>query len=592
MFLRRNRKKKKCGDYEYWTLVETVRTARGPRQRIVATIGKLPGLDKEERIGWEEIRRIVQGIHSREVDLFEERNEVMPEWATVNLSRISVENIRQFGDIYLSLLLWRKLKLDAIFEKLQPVGSEKIKWKAMFCLSVLARFCEPSSELAIAENWYEKTVLPDILGIPAEVVNDDRLYRTLDRMLVHKDAVCKHLQDRYTDLFGVGFDFLLYDVTSTYFEGECLVNPQAKRGYSRDKRSDCLQVCIGLVVTQEGLPVGYEVFDGNRRDVTTIDDIVELMEEKYGKANRVWVFDRGVVSEENLEELRERGSQYVVGTPRSMLKDFEVALLEENWQIAEHGVEVKTVKHPEYADETFILCRSHGREEKERAILNRQINRLNQELIKIQTGIRCGRLKNADKIERRIGRWCGRYQKAEPLFDVKILRDDKGKLKDLSIVYREDRTEWAEQVHGKYLLRTNLKETNPKHLWKTYMQLHQAETAFRMSKSDLGLRPIFHHREDRVQAHIFICFLALAMWKTLELWMDAKGLGRSPKKLMQEFREIRLLDIIIPIKDRPSLRLRVISKPDTHVRILLHKMGITLPNRPLLAKNVVETFGG
>lgn len=591
MFLRRNRKNKKNGSYEYWTLVETVRTERGPRQRIVATIGKLPGIDKEERIGWEEIRHIVQGIHSRQSQLFDKENEAVPEWATVNLSRISVENIRQFGDTYLGLLLWRKLELDRLFKELQPAGAEKIEWKAMFCLSVLARLCAPSSELAIAESWYEKTVLPDILGIPVDSVNDDRLYRTLDKILVHKDAVCEHLQSRYKDLFGAQFDFLLYDVTSTYFEGQCKRNPQAKRGYSRDKRPDCLQVCIGLVVTQEGLPVGYEVFDGNRRDVTTLEEIVEMMEDKYGKANRIWAFDRGVVSEENLEELRERGSQYVVGTPSSLLKNFEASLLEENWETVEPGVEVKTVQTPEYADETFILCKSKGREEKERAILKKQRERLERELMKIQKGIRSGRLKNTDKISRRIGRWCGRYEKAEPLFEVTIIRDKKGNLRDLAIAYKEDRTGWAEQIHGKYLLRTNLQETDPKRLWKTYMQLNQAETSFRMSKSDLGLRPIFHHREDRVQAHIFICFLALCMWKTLELWMEAKGLGRSPKKLMQEFREIRSLDIIVPIKDRPFLRLRVVSKPDTHVRILLHKLGIKLPNRPLLNKNVVQTLG-
>ena len=564
MFLRRHSKKKKCGTYEYWTLVETIRTARGPRQRIVATIGKLPGLDKEEKIGWEEIRRIVKGVCPTQKTMFDEENEKVPEWASVNLSKISVENIRQFGNTYMGLLLWQKLGFDKLFEKLQPKGSEKIEWKAMFCLSVLARFCAPSSELAIAESWYEKTVLPDILGIPVVAVNDDRLYRTLDKILPHKDKVCGHLQNRYEDLFGSKFDFLFYDVTSTYFEGECKLNSQAKRGYSRDKRFDCLQVCIGLVVSEEGLPVGYEVFDGNRRDVTTLEEIVEMMEGKYGKANRVWVFDRGIVSEENLEELKDRGTKYVVGTPRSMLKNFEQELSEKDWQEVEVGVEVKTVQDPEYADETFILCKSQGRSKKEQAIFDKQKERLQKELIKVQQGIRSGRLKNRDKIQRRIGRWLGRYAKADPLFDVNLITDENNKLIDLDIIYQKDRNEWAEKIHGKYLLRTNINEKDPKRLWKIYMQLNQAETAFRMSKSDLGLRPIFHQREDRVQAHIFICFLALAMWKTLELWMEAVGLGRSPKKLMQEFAEIRSMDIIVPIKDRPSLRLRIIGKPDEY----------------------------
>ena len=591
MFLRRNKKTKK-ETYEYWTLVESIRTTRGPRQRIVATIGKLPGLKKEERVGWEEIRRIVQGINSRQLNLFEQEEKNIPEWATVNIQNISVGNIRQFGDIYLALLVWEKLGLDKLFEKAQSIGKEEIEWKAMFCLSVLARFCEPCSELAIAESWYEKTMLPEILGIPVDKVNDDRLYRTLDKILPHKDEACKYLQKQYQDLFGIQFDFLLYDVTSTYFEGQCKKNKQAKRGYSRDHRSDCLQVCIGLVVTKEGLPIGYEVFDGNRADVTTMEEIVTMMENKYGKANRVWVFDRGIVSEENIEELQERKAKYVVGTPRSMLKQFESSLTEEAWEHVYEDIEVKRVKNPVYQDELFILCRSVQRKEKEKAILENHKTRLEKELLKIQKAIQKGILTNSEKVSKRIGRWSGKYVRAEKLFDIELIKNNNGKLIDISIEYKKEMTEWAEKTHGKYLLRTNMTEEDPKKLWKMYMQLNQAETAFRMSKSDLELRPIFHQRENRVQAHIFICFLALAMWKTLELWTDSKGLGKSPKKILKEFKEIRSLDVIIPIKDRPSLRLRVIGKPDIHIQILLAKLGIKLPNKPIFMQNVVENFRG
>lgn len=592
MFLRRNRRRKKGETYEYWTLVESIRTARGPRQRVVTTIGKLPGMDREERIGWEELRRIVQGIRSRQKTLFDEEAEKIPEWATVNLRNIKVENLRQFGDGYLGLLLWRKLKFDELFGTLQIPGSEGIEWKTMFCVSVLARFLAPSSELAIAESWYEKTALSDLLGVAVENVNDDRLYRTLDRLLPHKDSVCRHLQERYRDLFGACFDFLIYDVTSTYFEGQSKRNPQAKRGYSRDHRPDCLQVCIGLVVTGEGLPVGYEVFAGNRNDTTTLDEIVDLMEAKYGKAHRVWVFDRGVVSEENLEMLREREAQYVVGTPRSMLKRFEAHLTEEAWEEIEEDIAVKVLRDPQGGEERFILCKSDQRREKERAILARQSGRLEEELLKIRKAIRTGQLTDSEKAAKRIGRWLGRYSRAERLFETRLIKDEKGRLKDLLMEQRKERLEWAEKVHGKYLLRTNLSEEDPKKLWKMYMQLNQAEAAFRMSKTDLGLRPIYHQRQDRVQAHIFICFLALALYKTLELWMDAKGLGRSPRKLIQELREIRMMDIILPIQDRPSIRLRAVGKPDTHVRILLAKMGIRLPNRALFAGNVVENLAG
>jgi transposase len=255
-------------------------------------------LKKEERVGWDEIGRILSGEPAKAMDLFEKEEEV-PEWATVNTRGVQIERLRRFGDVYLGLALWKRLKLDQIFEKLQEQGREEIAWADMFSVLAIARMCQPSSELAIAESWYEKTALEDLLGIGIDKVNESRLYRSLDHILPHKDEICKHLQDRYAEWFGSKFDFLFYDITSTYFEGQAQGNAQAKYGHSRDKRSDCKQVCIGLVVNSEGLPVGYEVFDGNRRDVTTLEEMVELMEDKYGKTRRVWVLDRGFVSEDN-----------------------------------------------------------------------------------------------------------------------------------------------------------------------------------------------------------------------------------------------------------------------------------------------------
>lgn len=589
MFLRRNRRKIRGADYDYWTLVECARTERGPRQRVVATIGKLSGPKDEERIGWEQIGRILSGEPPKEADLFEERPDV-PEWATVNTRGIAIERLRRFGDVYLGLALWKRLKLDEIFEKLQEEGREDIPWARMFCVSTLARFCQPSSELAIAEGWYEKTALEDILGIPVEKIDDNRLYRTLDKLLPHKDEISKHLQDRYSEWFGSDFDFLFYDITSTYFEGQCPNNPQAKRGYSRDKRPDCKQVCIGLVVNRDGLPVGYEVFDGNRRDVTTLEEMVDLMETKYGKAKRTWVLDRGFVSEDNLEFLRERGATYIVGTLRGLLKDFKKEIDKNDWTTIQSGVEVKIARHPEFGAEKFILCRSEGRKQKERAMLERQVKRLKDQLKKIASGIAKGRLKNASQIERRIGRWLGRNPKAEALFDVELVRDTEGSLKDLKIEHRKDRTDWAEKVNGCYILRTNLTKEDPAVLWKTYMHLVQAEKAFRMEKSDLGMRPVFHQKENRVKAHIFVCFLALAMYKCLELWMESCGLGSSPAKLLEEFREICSMDVILPIKDRHPARLRLVAKPDGHIKVLLQKLGLKIPNRPKIMQNVVENL--
>lgn len=566
-----------------------MRTNRGPRQRVVATIGKLPGLNEEERVGWEEIGRILNGEPKPQRDLFKEEKEI-PDWAMVNTRGIQIERLRRFGDVYLGLALWKRLKLGLAFDKLRRFGREDIPWADMFCVLAVARLCQPSSELAIAENWYEKTALDDLLNINADKVNDDRLYRSLDHLLPHKDEICRHLQGRYEELFGSKFDFLFYDITSTYFEGTCLNNDQAKRGYSRDKRPDCKQVCIGLVVNTDGLPVGYEIFDGNRRDVTTVEDMIELMENKYGQARRVWVMDRGMVSEENLDFLSKRGAKYIVGTMRNTLKHFKKELHELNWTEVESGVEVKLARHPDYGEEKFILCRSAGRKEKERAILENQIKQLDEKLQKVKASIIAGRLKDTAQIERRIGRWLGRYPKADRLIDAEVIKD-AGCPVDLKIVRRSELSDWSEKTTGCYLLRTNMSEEDPQALWKIYMQLNQAERAFRLSKSDLGMRPIFHQEEHRVQAHIFVCFLALAMYKSLELWMASKGLGHSPAKLLEEFREIRSMDVIVPVKDRDTVRLRIVAKPDQHVRVLLHRLGLKIPNRPKIIENVVYNLG-
>ena len=591
MYLRRNRRRRGKGKFVYWTLVESIRTQRGPRQRIVATLGKLPGLNKNERVGWEEITRVLNGKPKAEAELFKEEDDI-PQWANVNTRGVKVERLREFGSVYLGLILWKRLKLDDIFEELQKQGREEIYWADMFAVLTIARFCRPSSELAIAESWYEKTALEDLIGIAVDKVNDDRLYRSLDEILPHKDEVCRHLQDRYAEWFGSKFDFLFYDVTSTYFEGECPHNEQAKRGYSRDKRPDCKQVCIGLVVNSDGLPVGYEVFDGNRKDVTTLEEMVELMEKKYGKARRVWVFDRGIVSEENLEYLRQRGAFYVAGALRDELKQFEKELCEKHWDEVECGVKVKIVRHPDQVQEKFVMCRSGGRAEKERAMLKRQMDHLEKELQKIKTGIDKGRLKKKEigEIERRVGRWQGRYTKAAAMIEVKLVKDDSGCLVDIKMERRMEKWDWAEKAHGCYLLRTNLTEEDPKKLWQIYMQLNQAERAFRMEKSDLWMRPVFHQKTDRVQAHIFICFLALAMYKSLELWMASKGLGNSPAKLLEEFKEIRSMHVVLPVKDHSPIRLCVVAKPDEHVQVLLQHLDIKIPNRPKVVSNVVETL--
>ena len=470
-----------------------MRTARGPRQRTVVTVGKLPGLDAEEKIGWEEIGRVLDGKPTPAASLFEQEPDI-PSWATVNIKGIQVERLRHFGDVYLGLALWKRLGLEEFCEKHMPSGREDIPWSVMAAVLSLARFCAPSSELQIADSWYSKTALDDLLGVPSEKINDDRLYRALDALLPHKDNLCKHLQKRYGELFGTKFDFLIYDITSTYFEGTGKGNSQAQRGYSRDSRSDCVQVCIGLVASVEGLPLAFEVFDGNRTDVTTVEEMVELMQNKYGKAERIWVMDRGMVSEENIELLQSCGARYLVGTPKSMLRKFEHELIDKDWQEVQHGVEVKLCQAPDGTEESFVLCRSEGRKDKETAILNRFITRLEAGLDKLKQQAEKGRLRDRQKADRRIGRLLERNSRAASLFDITVEEQGTGIEKRLNVIIKkhEDRYEWLLSTSGSYLLRTNWKEKDPRDMediYSTYPGRRRLQDCQERSGDETDLSP-------------------------------------------------------------------------------------------------------
>lgn len=600
MYLRRHRRTVQATTYEYWTLVESRRTASGPRQHTVATLGKLPGLDGQVYASWEAIDDLLEGRTAGEqLELGKEAQAAPPLWREVDVRGVRVERVREFGEVYLALALWRRLGLHRLLDQLMTSGREAVPWERIACLLTIARFCAQKSELGVAERWYGRTALEDLLGVSWEQINEDRLYRGLDELHAHKEQLTQHLLQCYESWFGVGFEFLIYDVTSTFFEGQALGNAKAMRGYSRDHRPDCKQVCIGLVVSPEGLPLAYEVFAGNRNDVTTVEEIITVMEEKYGQAKRIWVLDRGMVSEENIEFLRARQAQYLVGTPKAQLRQFEAALLaDQDWQPVRPDVEVKLLPHPDgKGQEQFVLCRSQARREKEKAMLARQEQRLWQKLLGIHR-----RLQNkpapAEEIERRVGRWLGRYPAADKLFEVEVRLDEQRQACGLSVACVVDRKQWAAQAQGAYLLRTNCTESDPAKVWEWYLHLQQAEAAFRCAKSDLCLRPIFHRKTQRVEAHILVCFLSLALWRVLEQWMKGKGLGTCARQLVGEIATIKSLDVILPIKTADGvkdLRLRTVARPDRMVAELLQRLALTLPQQSQIIEdavgNVVQKSG-
>lgn len=498
-----------------------------------------------------------------------------PQWVEVDASRVRIENCRQFGGPWLALEMVRQLKLDEFLQQVIPSGRESVPWWRSVLILIVARLCEPSSELYIAEQWYPKSALPELLGIPTRHVDDNRLYRTLDALLPHKESLEMHLKNRLGELFDLEYDLLLYDVTSTYFEGQANGNPLAQRGYSRDQRSDCKQVCIGLVVSRCGMPLGYEVFAGNTADVTTVEHIVTTMEKRYGKSDRIWVMDRGMVSEENIEFLKEEGRRYILGATKSHLKKFEQQLLEEDWHTVHKGVEVKICQSPEGDEETFILCRSADRRKKDEAIVKRFEQKIAERLTKMQT--RCEKQnRDVQKVEREVGRLLGQNTRAAGLFDVEVKADEQGFAK-LSWKKISERTDWVTLSAGCYLLRSNVSDWSDEDLWKAYIQLTEAEAAFRIHKSDLSIRPIWHQKEDRVLAHILVCFLAYVLWKTLAALCQRSGLGHEPRRVLAELSELRIMDVVLPTRSGIEIRRRCISKPTDHQQLLLDHLNLKLP---------------
>ena len=578
MFLRAHSRSKDGKLHRYWSLVETVRTADGPRQRTLCYLGELN--DSAQARWLKTIEVFNEQGESHQLRLFPSEVEPPandPDVAQVVLSKVRLERARQLGPCYLGWELWRRLQLDVFFAGAMDTDRADVPWSRVAAILAINRLCAPGSELAVEQRWYPATALGDVLRIEEGRINDTRLYRCLDRMLPQKTRLEQHLKQRYGELFAAEFEVMLYDLTSTYVEGAAANNPMMKRGYSRDHRPDCLQLVLALIVNPEGFPCSYEVFNGNRADVTTMEVILRTVERKYGKARRVWVMDRGIVSEANLSAIRKRDGQYLVGTPRSQLKEFERHLTEKaDWEQVRDEVQVKLIPAAD-GQETFILCQTEGRQQKEQAIRNRFATRMEKALDSLKKQVSTGRLKNRDKIHVRIGRILASHPQVADLYEVAV-KEASGQLQ-LVWSAKEGQQQWRQTREGAYLLRTNLAAGSASELWEKYIQLTEVEATFRALKSELSIRPLFHQLETRVKAHVMVAFLGYALWVTLKHLLQRNDSGYSPARALATLVTLQSADIVLPTTDGREIRLRRITEPTQEQKGLLLQLGIELPRQ-------------
>jgi transposase len=577
MFLKREVRRKDGKEHVYYCVAETTRVGRERVvQRRLLNLGELntTQIDRWQR----SIEVIEEDGRACQRRLFSDREGRAPQQeedvCEVVLSSLCVRRPRTLGDCWLGCRLWEELGLDTFWS--QALGDRRgaVEWSKVMELLAVNRLCAPGSELSIHERWFSRTAMDFLLGCDEAVAGKDRLYRALDKALEHRDALMSHLQERWSDLFGAECQILLYDLTSTYFEGEAAGVESAARGYSRDHRPDTLQVVLALVVTPEGFPVAYEVFDGDTADVTTLEEIVDKIETKYGMRGRVWVFDRGVVSEDNLQDLRQRGAYYLVGTPRRKLADFERELLEGDWQeiAGKPGVRVQLLKE---GAETFVLARSLQRAKKESAILRSQLTRLHRSLRALSRIVARGGLKDSGKIERRLGRLEERYPQGWSMLSAIEHRHGR-----LLWSWNKARLQGAKLRQGAYLLRTNLDPMDPDALWRQYVQLTEVEAAFRALKSELAIRPIWHRIQRRVQAHILVAFLGYCLWVCLKQKLKAVAESITPARALESLRSILMVEVWFNLREGGQLCLPRITEAEKEQTLLLHHLAWQLPAQP------------
>jgi len=579
MFLRCHRRTKDGKEHRYYSVEESRRLQSGKVvQRRVLYLGEI---NDSQQAAWRKTLEVFDEQQQRAttLSLFPEGRPVPVDaldTIQVKLSEMQLRRARPYGNCWLGCELWRQLKLHEFWEGKLPRGREDVGWPLVLELLVVNRLIDPGSEFRVHRQWFDQSAMDVLLGVDFAVAEKDRLYRCLDRILEHRQELFQHLQQRWKTLFDAQFDVLLYDLTSTYVEGEAELNPKAKRGYSRDGRPDCKQVVVALVITPDGFPLAYEVMDGNTSDKTTLRAFLKKVETLYGQARRVWLMDRGIPTEAVLAEMRasEREMFYLVGTPRGRVAKYEKQWLDLPWHKVRDSVQVKLFSQN---GELYVLAKSEGRQAKEIAMRRKKLARLLRKLRAMRRS--CPK---RDQLLMRVG--AAKTEAGRAFGYVKINLPKAGQaVTRESFTFQIDKTKLREAQlrDGHYLLRTNLVAEDPAVLWDRYMQLVQVEAAFKCLKSELGIRPIHHQLEHRVEAHILVAFLAYCLTATLKHRVQAHAPGLTPRAVLEKLAAIQTLDVWLPTTDGRHLVMPRYTEPETDLALLLHKLKLTLPNQPL-----------
>lgn len=573
MFLRCNRRKKDGKTHDYWSVVESRRCSDGRVvQRQVLYLGEI---NASQREAWRKTIELQDAGTRRQVALFPAGS--MPvddvDAIGVRLSELSLRRPRQWGACWLALQLWQQLELDSFWRPKLARAQGNTPWLKVLKTLVVYRLIDPGSEWRLHRQWFDASAMADLLDSDFALAEKNTLYRCLDRLVEHKDALFKFLVRRWGELFGAKFDVLLYDLTSTYFETDEDRGPDDLRqfGYSRDKRGDCRQVVIALIVTPEGFPLSYEVMGGGTADSTTLSGFLDRIEHRYGRANRIWVMDRGIPTEDSLAKMRSIGASYLVGTPKGRLTKLEQAFLNKPWAKVRDGVQVKRLATEE---DVYVLAQSDARIDKERGMRRKRLRRYLDRLKALQ-----GQTLTRDQLLMKLGAAKHDAGRAANLVKVSL---PKTATTTASLEFQLDRSRLRQvrRREGRYLLRTNLTAHQPDALWTFYIQLTEVEQAFKEIKHDLAIRPIFHKTEERIEAHIFVAFLAYCLQVTLKAKLRAVAGGTTPREVLDKFRTMQMVDVHLPTTDGRELTLSRYTQPEAEHRMLLDQLRLSLPGQP------------